>query len=159
PLRRRRGPRRGCRPRPDRGRRRCRPRARRPPPRVGHGARQRDRPAPLPLDRRHPLDLDRVRAPSRRLRRLTEVDARFESVGPEDVAVRSLYADFIREADGPLRIDLEAEIAAGPPPNLAPPDGALLLARVDGDPAGLGGVRHLDTPIAEVKSMYVVRGY
>ena len=39
-----------------------------------------------------------------------------------------------------------------------PPDGVLLLARVDGDPAGIGGVRHLDTEIAEVKSMYVVPG-
>jgi ribosomal protein S18 acetylase RimI-like enzyme len=87
------------------------------------------------------------------------MEVRFEAVRPEDVVVRSLYADFIREADSPLGIDLEAEIAAGPPANLAPPDGALLIARVDGDPAALGGIRHLDTPIAEVKSMYVVRGY
>jgi ribosomal protein S18 acetylase RimI-like enzyme len=87
------------------------------------------------------------------------MEARFEAVRPEDVVVRSLYADFIREADGPLGIDLEVEIAAGPAANLAPPDGALLIARVDGDPAALGGIRHLDTPVAEVKSMYVVRGY
>lgn len=75
-----------------------------------------------------------------------------------DPEMLGLYADFIREADGPLEveIDIEAEIAAGPPPDLEPPDGALFLARVDGEPAGLGGVRHLDTEVAEIKSMYVV---
>jgi ribosomal protein S18 acetylase RimI-like enzyme len=87
------------------------------------------------------------------------MDATFKPVSRDDPAVRALYADFIREADGPLGIDLEAEIGAGPPANLAPPAGVLLLARVDGDPAGLGGVRHLDTPVAEVKSMYVVPAY
>jgi ribosomal protein S18 acetylase RimI-like enzyme len=86
----------------------------------------------------------------------------FSSVSRDDRVVRDLYADFIREADGPLDpelIDVEAEIAIGPPANLDPPDGALLLARVDGDPAAIGGVRHLDTQIAEVKSMYVAPAY
>jgi GNAT superfamily N-acetyltransferase len=76
---------------------------------------------------------------------------------PDDAEVRALFDPFIREADGPLNLDLdiEAEIAAGPPRDLAPPGGVLLLARVGGEPAGLGGVRHLETEIAEVKSMYV----
>ncbi len=85
-----------------------------------------------------------------------------EEVGRDDPVVLDLYADFIREADGPLDpgvIDIEAEIAAGPPANLDPPDGVLLLARENGDPAAIGGVRHLDTPIAEVKSMYVRSPY
>lgn len=80
----------------------------------------------------------------------------------DDPLVRPMYADFIREADGPLvydrqeaGIDLEAEIAAGPPADLVPPNGIFLLARADGEPAGLGGLRHLDTEVAEVKSMYV----
>ncbi len=77
----------------------------------------------------------------------------------EDPLLASLYADFIREADGPLGAPLEAEISAGPPANLVPPAGLLLLARVNGDPAGIGGVRHLDTPIAEIKSMYVAPAY
>lgn len=79
----------------------------------------------------------------------------FEVVRPDDPAVRPLFADFIRETDGPLGIDLEAEIAKGPPADLAPPDGVLLLVRVDGAPAGLGGVRHLDAPTAEIKTMYL----
>jgi ribosomal protein S18 acetylase RimI-like enzyme len=86
-------------------------------------------------------------------------DDSLDRVDRDDPAVRLLYADFIREADEPLGIDLGAEIAAGPPANLIPPEGVLLLARVAGDPAGLGGVRHLDTPVAEIKSMYVAPAY
>jgi GNAT superfamily N-acetyltransferase len=84
---------------------------------------------------------------------------RFEPSGPDDPEVRCLYGDFIREADGPLEIDLEAEIAAGPPRDLTPPNGVLLLVRVDGEPAGLGGIRHLDTEVAEVKSMYLAPAF
>ena len=84
-------------------------------------------------------------------------DIRFETADRSDPIVRDLYADFIREVDG--LIDIAAENAAGPPPNLDPPAGVMLLARVDGDPAAIGGVRHLDSPIAEVKSMYVAPAY
>ncbi len=71
--------------------------------------------------------------------------------------VQALYEVFIRESDGPLgdAVDLEAEIAAGPPAELGQPGGVLLLARIDGQAAGLGGVRHLDSGVAEVKSMFV----
>jgi GNAT superfamily N-acetyltransferase len=79
----------------------------------------------------------------------------FEATRPDDPEVAPLFEAFIREADGPLGIDLEAEIAAGPPAELVPPTGVLLLVRVEGAPAGLGGVRHLDTDVAEVKSMYI----
>jgi GNAT superfamily N-acetyltransferase len=80
----------------------------------------------------------------------------FERRPPDDPEVARLYADFIREADGELGLDIvEEEIAAGVPRDLAPPNGVMLLVRIDGDVAGIGGVRHLDTPVAEVKSMYV----
>jgi ribosomal protein S18 acetylase RimI-like enzyme len=82
-------------------------------------------------------------------------NAQLEATSVDDPEVRALYDAFIREADAPLGIDLEAEIAAGPPQDLMPPQGVLLIARVDGEPAGLGGVRHLDTDVAEVKSMYL----
>jgi GNAT superfamily N-acetyltransferase len=74
---------------------------------------------------------------------------------------RALYGVFVRESDGPLgdTVDLEAEIAAGPPAELDGPGGVLLLARVDGEPAGIGGVRHLETGVAEVKSMFVTPGF
>lgn len=86
-------------------------------------------------------------------------DAIFEPTSPGAAEVLTLYDAFIREADGPLGIDLETEIAAGPPADLAPPDGLLLLARIEAEPLGLGGVRHLDTAIAEIKSVYVAPGH
>jgi GNAT superfamily N-acetyltransferase len=89
-----------------------------------------------------------------------------EPVERDDPRVLDLYADFVREADGPLvydreqaGIDLDEEIVAGPSADLVPPSGAFLLALADGEPAGLGGVRHLDTEIAEVKSMYVAPAF
>jgi GNAT superfamily N-acetyltransferase len=85
-----------------------------------------------------------------------------EQIARDAPEVLALYAPFIREADGPLQydrnsagVDLEAEIAAGPPADIFPPAGVFLLARVDGEPAGIGGVRFLDTEVAEVKSMFV----
>jgi GNAT superfamily N-acetyltransferase len=87
---------------------------------------------------------------------------KLERVRRDAPEVLALYGPFIREADGPLEydregagVDIEAEIAAGPPADLVPPGGVFLLARVDGEPAGIGGVRHLDTAVAEVKSMFV----
>lgn len=69
--------------------------------------------------------------------------------------MRELYARMVREADAPLGINLEAEFAGGPPEDLVPPNGILLIARVDGEAVGIGGIRHLDTEAAEVKSMFV----
>jgi GNAT superfamily N-acetyltransferase len=90
----------------------------------------------------------------------------FEPISRDDPEVRRFYASFIREADGPLvydreeaGINLDEEIAKGPPEDLVPPSGVLLLGRVDGEPAALGGVRHLDSEIAEVKSMYVAPAF
>jgi GNAT superfamily N-acetyltransferase len=94
------------------------------------------------------------------------VDFSLEPVERDDPRVLDLYVDFVREADGPLAydregagIDLEEEIAKGPPADLATPNGVFLLALAGGEPAGLGGVRHLDTDVAEVKSMYVAPAY
>jgi GNAT superfamily N-acetyltransferase len=81
----------------------------------------------------------------------------FEARDPDDPLIVRLYADFIRETDTELGLDVvESEIAAGPPRDLTLPNGVMLLALRDGEPAAIGGVRHLDTEIAEVKSMYVV---
>jgi GNAT superfamily N-acetyltransferase len=85
------------------------------------------------------------------------VSVEFVERGRDDPQVLALYADFIVEADTALGRDVvEAEIAAGPPPDLVPPNGLMLLALRDGEVAGIGGVRHLDAEVAEVKSMYVV---
>jgi GNAT superfamily N-acetyltransferase len=78
--------------------------------------------------------------------------------GRDDPAVLALYAPFAREIGAGLPetvAETEAEAATGPPADLVPPAGAMLLIGVDGEPAAIGGVRHLDTAVAEVKSMYV----
>jgi GNAT superfamily N-acetyltransferase len=86
---------------------------------------------------------------------------KLEEASRDAPEVRALYEVFIRESDGPLgdAVDLEAEIAAGPPAELNEAGGVLLLARVGGEPAGLGGVRHLETGVAEVKSMFVAPAF
>jgi len=102
------------------------------------------------------------------LQRVSVISVNFslEPIDRDDPRVLDLYADFVREADGPLvydrkeaGIDLDEEIAKGPPTDLAPPNGVFLLALADGEPAGLGGVRYLNTDVAEVKSMYVAPAY
>jgi GNAT superfamily N-acetyltransferase len=85
------------------------------------------------------------------------VSVEYEERGPDDPLVLGLYADFIRETDAELGLDIvEAEIAAGPPRDLTPPNGLMLVAFRDGEPAAIGGIRNLDAEVAEVKSMYVV---
>ena len=64
-----------------------------------------------------------------------------------------------RFPDEPDAFEL-ARIAV-PPTEFAPPDGAFLLARLDGQPVGCGGLRALDPDVAEIKRMWVdpsVRG-
>jgi GNAT superfamily N-acetyltransferase len=149
------------------------------PPRLLHsrsrnfgarGAFGQDRRQFLPSHERNSARGDRTRRAQigETLQRVSVVSVTFslEPVDRDDPRVVDLYADFVREADGPLvydreeaGIDLDEEIAKGPPGDLVPPNGTLLLALVDGEPAGLGGVRHLDTDVAEVKSMYVAPDY
>ncbi len=88
---------------------------------------------------------------------VTKPEILLQTVERDDPEVMALYEPFILEADGPLahEVDVGAEAAKGPPADLVPPAGAMLLARVDGEPAAIGGIRHLDTEIAEIKSMYV----
>jgi GNAT superfamily N-acetyltransferase len=81
----------------------------------------------------------------------------FEPASRDDPDVRALFADYIREIDDVIGAEeIEASIAAGPPADLVPPNGAMLLVRGDDDePIAIGGIRHLDTETPEVKSMYV----
>ncbi len=86
----------------------------------------------------------------------------FDPAAPDDPEVRALFADYVREIDEVLGAEeVEASIAAGPPADLIPPYGAMLLVRRGEEPIGIGGIRHLDTDTPEIKSMYVspaVRG-
>ena len=70
----------------------------------------------------------------------------------------ALYRAYVRdEALGAvgLPVDDEALAVEAPPEDLAPPNGAMLLVTLEGEPIAIGGVRDLDAEVAEIKSMYV----
>jgi ribosomal protein S18 acetylase RimI-like enzyme len=72
--------------------------------------------------------------------------------------VSALYRAYVRdEVLGPIGMPVDDEALAdeAPPADLVPPAGEMLLVTLDGSPVAIGGVRDLDTPVAEVKSMYV----
>jgi ribosomal protein S18 acetylase RimI-like enzyme len=120
---------------------------------VGDRAGQPHRAAPLRLADVREIDLALLRAG-----RLTEGAEQIERVAPDDPRARTLYRDYIRdEVLGPVGFPTDDEALAGeaPPADLVPPTGALLLVSEDRDSLAIGGVRDLDTPVAEVKSMYV----
>jgi len=72
--------------------------------------------------------------------------------------VSALYRAYIRdEVLGPIGVPVDeaAPAAEAPPVDLEPPGGEMLLVSLGDEPVAIGGVRDLDTPVAEVKSMYV----
>jgi GNAT superfamily N-acetyltransferase len=79
-------------------------------------------------------------------------------VAPEDPRARALYRDYIRdEVLGPVGLPADERTLAeeAPPADLVPPTGALLLVAEGDASLAIGGVRDLDGPVAEVKSLYV----
>jgi GNAT superfamily N-acetyltransferase len=69
---------------------------------------------------------------------------------------RALFEEYARELPpGHLCVQGFAEELAGLPGAYAPPRGRLLLARVDGAPAGCVAVRPVNADVGELKRMYV----
>jgi ribosomal protein S18 acetylase RimI-like enzyme len=88
---------------------------------------------------------------------VTEPAESYEEVAPDDPRALALYAELGRVADESRGLPLVPD--ARPPADLVPPDAVLLLVTVAGEPVGMGGVRHLDGEIAEIKAMYVARDH
>ena len=78
-----------------------------------------------------------------------------ETVSLADAEVEALTAASIAEIDA--RYGGEPGSGAPPrPEEFAPPAGTFLLARLDGRPAGCGGLCRQDAETAEVRRMYVM---
>jgi GNAT superfamily N-acetyltransferase len=76
-----------------------------------------------------------------------------EAVAPDDPRAVELFRAHTRAGAVALGLpDPEPETVS---PTLGPPDGALLLVSIGGEPVAIGGVRDLAGPVAEIKSMYV----
>ena len=75
---------------------------------------------------------------------------------PEDVAAaKSLFEEYAASLDVDLAFQGFAEELAALPSGYVPPTGALLLADLDGVPAGCAAVRALEGEACELKRLYV----
>jgi GNAT superfamily N-acetyltransferase len=71
-------------------------------------------------------------------------------------AVRRLFADYAASLSVDLAFQSFDDELAGLPGRYAPPRGALLVARVDGEAVGCVGVRALGAETCELKRLFVV---
>ena len=80
--------------------------------------------------------------------------------GAADLAVvRALFLEYAQWLDFDLCFqDFEAELA-GLPGKYAPPAGGIWLARIDGEPAGIVGLRPLETGVCELKRLWLRPDY
>jgi GNAT superfamily N-acetyltransferase len=74
---------------------------------------------------------------------------------PPAAVARPLFAEYADSLGFDLGFQGFEQELAGLPGDYAPPRGALLLARVRGDPAGCVALRPLDEATAELKRLYV----
>ncbi|HTR83941.1 MAG TPA: GNAT family N-acetyltransferase [Reyranella sp.] len=70
-------------------------------------------------------------------------------------AIRAMFGEYAQSLGFSLAYQGFDEELAGLPGKYAPPTGALLIAKVDGEPAGCVALRALDTSICEMKRLYV----
>lgn len=77
-------------------------------------------------------------------------DEVFEEVAPDDPRAVALFRAHTEAGAEALGLPAPEVTSVA---SIAPPD-VLLLATVEGEPVAIGGVRDLDGPVAEIKSMY-----
>lgn len=85
----------------------------------------------------------------------------FEQVASDDQiqTARQLFSEYAESMDYAVCFDdFERELASLPG-DYAPPDGCLLIAKYEGQPAGCVALRRLTDGVGEMKRMWVRRGF
>jgi putative acetyltransferase len=89
----------------------------------------------------------------------TPVEIAVPRSGADHEAVKALFREYAESLGFSLAYqDFDKELADFPG-KYAPPEGALLLARIDGTAAGTVALRKLDAGICEMKRLYVKPAY
>ena len=79
-----------------------------------------------------------------------------EATSPEQIApIRELFLEYVQSLGFSLCFESFDQELAALPGDYAPPDGRLLLATSNGDPAGCVALRKLEPEICEMKRLYV----
>ncbi len=87
------------------------------------------------------------------------VDLASVSGGDDLLILKTLFVEYADMFDRQLCFDaFDAELAGLPEP-YAPPDGGLILAKVDGQAAGCAALKRLDKKSAEMKRLFVRPGF
>jgi DNA-binding MarR family transcriptional regulator/GNAT superfamily N-acetyltransferase len=109
-----------------------------------------------PLSERQRADLAGALDTVDRLLRAATVE--FDAVDVGSTDARRMLQRYFAELDARFPEGFDADLArdeGGEAAALAPPGGAFVLIRSDGEPVGCGGLQRLDSSTAEIKRMWV----
>ena len=113
-----------------------------------------------PLTDRQQAELAAALATAERLLRAATVD--FDLVDARTVDARWTMGEYFAELDERFPTGFDADAARDEDDEaaaLAPPGGAFVVVRTDGDPIGCGGLQRFDEATGEIKRMWIHPGW